>query len=101
MAYRQDPANLALVQPPFSGRDLERGVELVHHHHRLLAEIPLPPAWRSAIDEASMRLAAFERCVLGDAAAIDRYLDRVQTLKPTFRWWEWIANTSLETMWRC
>jgi hypothetical protein len=101
MIYRQHPANVARVLPPFSASYVLRAADLVADHYRgLLAPGGVPASRRRRLREAWRDARAFREAMRRSPARLDRYVSALNALTPRFVWWWCVANLELEDVWK-
>jgi hypothetical protein len=102
MDYRQHGANTARVLAPFSVERVRADTALVSEHYRLVLD-GLPanalPARTAQVREAAADVAEFAKCVVDDAAALARYVSKLNAEPPPVLWWACVAHQPLRSMW--
>jgi hypothetical protein len=102
MDYRQHGANMARIRPPFTEDRVRADTALVREHFRLVLD-GLPPEAlpdrAMQVREAAADVAAFERRVVGDSAALSRYVQALNEAPPPLLWWASVAHPPLRSHW--
>ena len=102
MAYRQYPANIAAVLPPFSSEGVRAAAECVRGHYRfVLSENgnALPEEPRRLLERARERVERFCGVTGRSAERLGRYVEALNALPPTYVWWWAVAHPDLEDLW--
>jgi hypothetical protein len=101
MYYRQHPANLARVLPPFSAEYAKKATDLVLRHYvTVLRDIPeLSESIRKILVAAQERVRTFHSVVVLDEPRLAEYVCALNQLPPTFTWWTCVAHPELEHLW--
>jgi glycosyltransferase involved in cell wall biosynthesis len=102
MDYRQHGANMARIRPPFTAERVRADTVLVREHFRLVLD-RLPVRSLSAratqVREAAADVAAFDQCVVEDAARLSRYVRQLNAAPPPLVWWASVAYPPLRSLW--
>jgi hypothetical protein len=102
MYYRQHPANLARVLPPFSIEYVKRATELVLLHYVLVLNniSDLSESARNSLTAAQTQVQTFNRFVMQDAIKLSEYVFALNQLPPSCTWWTCVANPELGNIWK-
>lgn len=102
MAYRQYPANMVRVIPPFGPDYVLTATKrvLAHYDCVLDARWPLPEPAYSAVVTARGRARGFHRALSGSRVRLERYVVALNRLPPIYVWWWCVAHPELEGIWR-
>ncbi len=102
MAYRQYPANVAKVVPPFSVSDVAKATDVVRAHYRAILDsgVPAPRAFRGRLEKARESVEAFRDQVVNEPARLERYVSDLNAIEPLYVWWWAVANPELEHQWK-
>lgn len=102
MDYRQHGANMARMLPPFTTERVRGDTGLVRAHFRLVLDA-LParamPARAAQVREAAADVAAFDRCVVENAAELSHYVRALNAAPPPALWWASVAHPPLRSQW--
>jgi hypothetical protein len=101
MRYRQHPANVAPVLPPFSPRQISTATGQVLDHYRFVldGDRELPAPCRAVLERERQRVAAFDNAMRQRPRALDAYASQLNRLPPMRVWWWQVANPDLEYTW--
>jgi len=102
MSYRQHPANIARVLPPFAPADVVGATARVLNHYQCVQDTgwPMPSGPRHALQEARERARDFHRAISTSSTTLQRYVEALNRLAPRFVWWWCVAHPALEELWR-
>lgn len=102
MAYRQYPANVAKVVPPFSPSDVAAATDVVRAHYRAILDggVPTPREFRGRLEAARERVEVFHDIVVAEPDRLERYVSNLNAIEPLYVWWWSVANPELERQWR-
>ena len=103
MGYRQHPAGMAPVLPPFGEAQVlaATGRVLAHYDALLDRDWPLPAGPREALESERTRVAAFDAAIRHRPELLPEYVDALNRLQPARVWWWLVANPKLEAVWNC
>ena len=103
MGYRQHPAGMAPVLPPFDeAQVLTATARVLGHYACLLDEDwPLPATHRQALELERARVAAFDAGIRLRPGTLRDYVDALNRLRPVRAWWWLVAHPKLEAVWNC
>jgi hypothetical protein len=102
MDYRQHGANMARIRAPFTAERVRADTALVREHFRLvLGNLPpgALPERPAQVREAAADVAAFDRRVVENAAALTRYVEQLNAAPPPLLWWASVAHPPLRSQW--
>jgi hypothetical protein len=97
MAYRQYPDNTARVLSPYTPAQLARATQLVLQHYDHVCQT-LTPAQAKPFLKRQAEVRRFAE-VTTTASLLQRYTEALNALKPSFYWWECVANEELKILW--
>jgi hypothetical protein len=109
MQYRQYPANVARVLPPFSESDVLAATRRVLLHYDCALESDgeggggrhvLPDELRAALTGARERARRFHSALVVSPERRARYVAHLNALPPRYVWWWCVAHPALEDLWR-
>jgi len=102
MAYRQYPANLARVLPPFTPQQVLAATERVlnHYHCMLAPEWELGATYRHRLHTARDRVEVFYQSLTGLTSRLYRYVHALNQIPPQYIWWWCVAHPNLEDIWK-
>ena len=102
MDYRQHPANMARVRPPFDEQQVIEDTERVRKHFRLVRASSFEgacPRRVAELEQAAADVEAFHERVVSRPSLLARYLQGLNEQQSTPLWWSWIANPLLRPLW--
>ena len=102
MDYRRHGANLASLGAPFTAERVRADTALVVEHFRLVLDrLPTAalPDRVTQVREAAADVAAFGQRVVGDEAALARYVEALNVAPPPLLWWASVAHPPLRSWW--
>lgn len=102
MAYRQHPANLAQVLPPFTPSQVAAHTTIVQRHLQSLASADsiVDPRRKALIHEAHRQVDQFVERVVQVPEPLRRYVEALNARPPAPRWWVTVAYPPLQAMWQ-
>lgn len=102
MAYRQHPANIAQVLPPFTPSQIAAHTTIVQRHLQAIgnADQRAHPGRVAQIREASRQVNRFVERVVKRPEPLRRYVEELNANPPAPRWWVTVAYPPLGAMWQ-
>jgi hypothetical protein len=102
MDYRQHPANMTRIRPPYSATDVVRDTDIVLSHLQGLLDTrsaSAVPERLNAVRDYREEVRAFRRRVVADDQTLQWYLDEINALNETWFWWSHVAHPSCRDAW--
>lgn len=101
MRYRQYPANIAPMRPPFTPAQIAMATTRVIDHYRCVLDHDGPSlnGHRAELEQARDRVHAFAAAMQRDPRLMATYTDRLNALPSGTAWWWQVAHPALEALW--
>jgi hypothetical protein len=102
MSYRQHGWNTARIVPPFDATQIEQDTRRVLAHFHLMSRVPAEgcmPERVALVRQVTTEVRRFCHRIVGDARALDRYVEQLNALEMMPRWWSCVAHPSLSNLW--
>jgi hypothetical protein len=103
MVYRRHPGNTALIQLPFSPRQVRSATALVCHHFRLLLAEPLQefiPDRYVELKRVAGDVEEFNQQIIANPTKLESYVEAFNVIAPPQIWWSCVAYPELSHFWR-